>query len=78
MNDKLNPCVFCGEDKQLQVIKVDAKNPGRDLVKCRHCRGEAPRKYWNETKSRFSKKDIFIAIREVMTEEINKIEEENK
>lgn len=47
MNNELKPCMFCGENKQLQIIIVDTKNPGRDLVKCRHCRGEAPRKYWN-------------------------------
>lgn len=42
----LKPCPFCEENFQLQVIKVDAKNTGRDLIKCRKCKGQAPRKYW--------------------------------
>jgi len=47
LNNDLKSCRFCGEDFQLQVIRVDMKNPERDLIKCRKCRGEAPRKFWN-------------------------------
>lgn len=43
----LQPCRFCGETLQLQIITVDRKNPGRDLIKCRMCKGEAPRSVWN-------------------------------
>lgn len=46
-NPKLKPCRFCSEDFQIQLIRVDFKNPDRDIVKCRKCKGEAPRKYWN-------------------------------
>jgi len=45
--DKLLPCKFCGEDGQFQVIKVDMKNINRDIIKCRKCKGQAPREYWD-------------------------------
>lgn len=50
-NNKTNPCPFCKEDFQLQVITVDLKNPERDIIKCRKCKGQAPRKFWNSTES---------------------------
>ena len=45
--NNIKPCLFCGESQQLQVIKVDAKNMDRDLIKCRKCYGQAPRGVWN-------------------------------
>lgn len=44
---KLKPCRFCGEREQLEIRGVDAKNPDRDLIRCRMCYGQAPRKWWN-------------------------------
>lgn len=48
-DQKLKPCPFCGEDFQLQIVEVDRKNPKRNLIKCRKCRGEAPYGYWQKS-----------------------------
>lgn len=44
--DELKPCKHCGEDFQLQVIRVDFTNPDRDIIKCRKCNGSVCRKFW--------------------------------
>lgn len=49
MHRDLKSCRFCGEDKQLQVITVDFKNPERDVIKCRKCGSKASQRWWNNS-----------------------------
>jgi hypothetical protein len=46
MSDLPN-CPHCGSDS-LETVKIDFKDPDRDLIKCRHCRGQVSRFYWSE------------------------------
>lgn len=46
MSEELKFCPFC-KSKQLEVVKIDMKDPGRDLIKCRHCRGQVMRYHWD-------------------------------
>lgn len=46
MTEQLKFCPFC-KSKQLEVVKIDMKDPSRDLIKCRHCRGQVMRYNWD-------------------------------
>lgn len=37
---------FC-MSKKLEVVKIDMKDPERDLIKCRYCKGQVTRYQWN-------------------------------
>lgn len=50
---KLLPCRFCNEYFQLQVIRVDFKNPSRDIIKCRGCGSQAKREFWQQRSTPF-------------------------
>jgi hypothetical protein len=43
---ELEACPFC-KTNQLEVVKIDMKDPDRDLIKCRRCRGQVMRYHWN-------------------------------
>lgn len=43
---QVRPCPFCDEQKQMQHIRIDFKNPGRDIIQCRVCGGKACRDVW--------------------------------
>lgn len=45
--EQLKPCPHCEEAVQLQVQRIDLKNPWRDSIKCRACKSQASRMYWN-------------------------------
>lgn len=50
-NNDLEPRRFCGEDFQLQEIRVDLKNPGINIIKCKKCGSQAKKKYWQKPKN---------------------------
>ena len=64
MSEKLKPCSHCRELVQLQVQRIDFKNPWRDIIKCRGCKSQATRMYWNH-------RPIENAINDVLMETIS-------